>query len=150
MNPDASAVAALGDGPAAPPFTAAAGIGGIGIGAVEFTAIPAAFIRSLCRWIISRTRGCAASLGSNPMSSSWCLRKISTVSDLRAASCSCCWRIACTRAGCSEVISAGISVAPTAASARTPNMQRLCHRDWHWWLELLQSCNRWGASLAHS
>ena len=116
MNPDASAVAALGDGPAAPPFTAAAGIGGIGIGAVEFTAIPAAFIRSLCRWIISRTRGCAASLGSNPMSSSWCLRKISTVSDLRAASCSCCWRIACTRAGCSEVISAGISVAPTAAS----------------------------------
>jgi hypothetical protein len=132
LNPRSwTAVAALGDGPAAPPFTAAAGIGGIGgppgpgIGqfidgggtvAVEFIAIPAAFIRSLCRWIISRTRGCAASLGSNPMSSSWCLRRTSTVSDLRVASCSCCWRIACTRAGCSEVISAGISVAPTAAS----------------------------------
>ena len=124
MNPRSwTAVAALGDGPAAPPFTAAAVIAGCGIGqfidgggTVEFIAIPAAFIRSLCRWIISRTRGCAASLGSNPMSSSWCLRKTSTVSDLRVASCSCCWRIACTRAGCSEVISAGMSVAPTAAS----------------------------------
>ena len=126
MNPRSwTAVAALGDGPAAPPFTNAAVIAGCGIGqsidgggtvAVEFIAIPAAFIRSLCRWIISRTRGCAASLGSNPMSSSWCLRRTSTVSDLRVASCSCCWRIACTRAGCSEVISAGISVAPTAAS----------------------------------